>query len=299
VRGNRFDGSNGGGTDIPIHLVGTNFGAYLDRNLILGDPAKPFSSGIKEQSLGTIVLASDLVTGASTGLKVEGHDLGSLGDATAHYLTLVGNATDISVKSAKLTLTSSIVGTPVVSQTGGECNIQSSDGPASANAGDSCQDFVHNEAPGFVDPTRATPGWWHLASDSPLIDEGFPVTAPSGETDIDGDPRESIGHDCGDAGYELPDIGADEFVLDCKPPTTALGTSTIRRSARRATFTFSGADESGAVSFQCKLDRRSFSKCISRKTYRNLQNGRHTFQVRSRDASGNVDTSPAKKAFRI
>jgi hypothetical protein len=69
-----------------------------------------------------------------------------------------------------------------------------------------------------------------------------------------------------------------------------------RTTARVATFRFSSTE---AGTFQCKLDRGAWKACGSPKTYRKLKPGRHTFQVRARDAAGNLDATPAKKTWRI
>jgi hypothetical protein len=56
-----------------------------------------------------------------------------------------------------------------------------------------------------------------------------------------------------------------------------------------ATFTFSS--EAGAT-FECSLDRAPFSPCTSPKTYTNLPDGHHTFDVTATDKAGNVEPPP-------
>jgi hypothetical protein len=70
-----------------------------------------------------------------------------------------------------------------------------------------------------------------------------------------------------------------------------------RTHDRTPTFRF-GADESG-VTFQCKIDRGHFRACRSPFTTKRLKFGRHTFAVRARDGSGNVDPTPATYSFRV
>jgi large repetitive protein len=70
----------------------------------------------------------------------------------------------------------------------------------------------------------------------------------------------------------------------------------------KVTLRFHGTDPAPTslpLSFQCKLDGGSFNACASPKTYRHLKPRRHTVKVRARDASGNVDRSPAETSFRI
>jgi hypothetical protein len=56
-----------------------------------------------------------------------------------------------------------------------------------------------------------------------------------------------------------------------------------------ATFTFSS--EAGAT-FECSLDGAPFSPCTSPKTYTNLPDGHHTFDVTATDRAGNVEPPP-------
>jgi hypothetical protein len=64
---------------------------------------------------------------------------------------------------------------------------------------------------------------------------------------------------------------------------------------RPSSFT---STETGST-FKCRLDGGAFTTCSSGKTYRNLKKGSHTFQVRATDKFGNVDPTPAKKAWKI
>lgn len=64
-----------------------------------------------------------------------------------------------------------------------------------------------------------------------------------------------------------------------------------------ARFEFKSS-EVGSV-FLCKLDDRPFDLCRSPKKYRNLEPGRHLFEVRAVDRVGHVDASPAKTTFTV
>lgn len=64
-----------------------------------------------------------------------------------------------------------------------------------------------------------------------------------------------------------------------------------------ATFTFSSS-EAGA-SFECSLDEAAYSPCSSPAAYSGLENGTHQFSVRSIDAAGNVDPSPASRSWSV
>jgi hypothetical protein len=55
----------------------------------------------------------------------------------------------------------------------------------------------------------------------------------------------------------------------------------------------------GGSTFECKLDGKPFKRCSSPRTYKNLDEGKHKFQVRATDAAGNTDGTPAKAKFRV
>lgn len=67
-------------------------------------------------------------------------------------------------------------------------------------------------------------------------------------------------------------------------------------SSTSITFRFNGADIITPVdqlTFDCSLDNSVFTSCPISKTYINLSIGNHIFQVRAKDAAGNVDSTPA------
>jgi len=70
-----------------------------------------------------------------------------------------------------------------------------------------------------------------------------------------------------------------------------------RGTDRTPTFRFLTGEPH--ATFQCKLDRHAFRSCRSPFTSRRLSFGRHLFEVRARDASGELDPSPARWAFRV
>jgi hypothetical protein len=84
---------------------------------------------------------------------------------------------------------------------------------------------------------------------------------------------------------------------DVTAPRTSLRRAQIQRAKRSATFTFASGEPGSR--FSCKLDRRTFRRCTSPKTYRKLEPGTHVFRVRARDRAGNRDPTPALKRFRI
>lgn len=67
--------------------------------------------------------------------------------------------------------------------------------------------------------------------------------------------------------------------------------------SHKATFRFTST-EAGST-FQCKLDGKKWANCKSPKTYKGLKDGKHVFKVKAIDAAGNVDTTPAKRSWRV
>ena len=63
------------------------------------------------------------------------------------------------------------------------------------------------------------------------------------------------------------------------------------------TFAFYTSDRGST--FECKLDGGVYSACTSPKTMGHLADGPHTFYVRAKDASGNLDPTPASRSFTV
>ena len=92
------------------------------------------------------------------------------------------------------------------------------------------------------------------------------------------------------------------WVIDTVVPDTTITANPTNPSASaNASFSFTGSDPggSGVASFQCQIDSGGFGTCTSPHTYTGLSDGSHTFQVRSIDAAGNVDPTPASYTWVI
>jgi Putative esterase len=100
------------------------------------------------------------------------------------------------------------------------------------------------------------------------------------------------------AGNADPTPASFGWTVDTAVPDTAIGSTPPSLSnSRSATFTFSST-EVGAT-FQCSLDGGSFTNCTSPRTYTGLLDGPHTFQVRARDAAGNMDQTPSSYGWTV
>ncbi len=80
------------------------------------------------------------------------------------------------------------------------------------------------------------------------------------------------------------------------PQTTISGGPPARTRAATARLTFR-ATESGST-FECKLDEGASRRCTSPQSYKGINKGSHTFQVRATDGAGNKDATPAKRVWR-
>ena len=88
------------------------------------------------------------------------------------------------------------------------------------------------------------------------------------------------------------------WTIDASAPDTSIsagpsGTTT----ATSASLSFASS-ESGST-FECRLDGSAWGACSSPKAYTGLASGAHSFEVRAIDAAGNVDATPASRAWTI
>src|SRR5215207_2130807 len=85
------------------------------------------------------------------------------------------------------------------------------------------------------------------------------------------------------------------WTVDAPPETTIVSGPSGYVKSTSASFPFS-SPEAGST-FQCSRDGSAFSACTSPKSYSNLSQGNHTFQVRAIDKAGNIDTTPATRSW--
>ncbi len=101
------------------------------------------------------------------------------------------------------------------------------------------------------------------------------------------------------AGNTSVSSNTNTFTVDGTPPDTAIDSNPpLLSSSSSATFAFS-SNEAGA-SFECRLDGSAFAPCTSNPlTFTGLADGSHTFEVRAKDAAGNLDPSPASFTWTV
>jgi Big-like domain-containing protein/hemolysin type calcium-binding protein len=87
------------------------------------------------------------------------------------------------------------------------------------------------------------------------------------------------------------------WTVDTTAPATTItakpGAQTTETGAR---FAFGANDD---ARFECRLDGAPFAPCTSEAAYADLEDGRHTFEVRAIDAIGNVERDPAAFSWEI
>ena len=89
-----------------------------------------------------------------------------------------------------------------------------------------------------------------------------------------------------------------KLVVDTHAPQTEITSAPAETTdAAEATFRFR-ADERKST-FECRVNEGDWRGCDSPVTYTAIPAGGHTFDVRARDRSGNVDASPASHAWNV
>ena len=85
------------------------------------------------------------------------------------------------------------------------------------------------------------------------------------------------------------------FSTDATAPDTTIVSGPAGPTADTTpTFGFSAGEPAG---FECRLDGAAFAACASPVTTAALRDGAHSFEARATDLAGNVDASPAMRAF--
>ena len=86
---------------------------------------------------------------------------------------------------------------------------------------------------------------------------------------------------------------------DTSPPDTTITKAPKKKSKKkRATLEFGGTDARAIAGFECSLDGEVFTPCSSPLTVK-VKKGKHEFEVRARDAAGQVDSSPASASWKV
>jgi uncharacterized delta-60 repeat protein len=88
------------------------------------------------------------------------------------------------------------------------------------------------------------------------------------------------------------------WTIDITAPDTSLSggpTGSVAQTA--ATFSFTSPD--AGATFECRLDGAAYAPCASPQTLSGLSSSAHVFDVRAKDAAGNVDPTPASRSWTV
>jgi len=83
------------------------------------------------------------------------------------------------------------------------------------------------------------------------------------------------------------------------PDTQILSAPGDISGSTTATFSFGSPDAGSGAAFECSLDGATFATCASPRTFDSLAEGMHSFGVRVRDSVGNLDPTPARRAWLV
>lgn len=101
----------------------------------------------------------------------------------------------------------------------------------------------------------------------------------------------TIQDEVGNALAGLP-ITSAAYTIDRVIPTVSItGNPPADSNNTSATFLFTGSDNEGSISFECKLDGGDWQVCTSPVELTGLSAGEHTFSVRAVDTAGNVSAA--------
>ncbi|WP_408890221.1 Ig-like domain-containing protein [Myxococcus faecalis] len=320
----RADGSLRGGDLIDYTIVTTNTGDDVSIETVLQDPLPA--------QLAYVPGSLEVLTGPNAGplTDIQGDDVGEVSPTGVITVRLGTGATSTLGGSLQLNQSTSIrfraVVTPAASgvianqatitaqgergapassassspspSTTGPTNIVVSVPPAPVVTAPSNGSTLGTNQPGFTGtaepgstvsvviggavvctaPAHPTTGAWSCAS-SALPDGAHTATVTTSDPAGNTSPATTV-----------------SFTTDTAAPDTSLLTGPVGTvAAPGASFTFD-SNESG-VTYECSLDGAAFTACTSPTSYTGLAQGSHTFQVRARDAAGNVDPTPASRTW--
>jgi hypothetical protein len=98
---------------------------------------------------------------------------------------------------------------------------------------------------------------------------------------------------CGQVGTSARSCNG--FTVDTSVPDTFI--TSAQTSSPIAQFTFNSNERD--VTYECSLDGAAFEPCNRGSAFALVTRGAHTFQVRARDAAGNVDPTPASHGWTV
>ncbi|MEZ4363236.1 MAG: Ig-like domain-containing protein [Kofleriaceae bacterium] len=178
--------------------------------------------------------------------------------------------------------------------------LYANDGPTAASAAE-----LHAAVPAGTELISASDGAMHAAGDlrwqlgelavGATGAVSFTVALKAGAGQYTSDSR--LAYRVGVTPKELQSSQTLEHGENHRPDTFFLAAPPSPTNLTEATFAL-GSDHT-TVTFQCSLDGAPYAACDATFTLTGLALGDHTLLARARDASGNVDLTPASHAWHI
>ena len=100
------------------------------------------------------------------------------------------------------------------------------------------------------------------------------------------------------AGNTDPTPATRTWTVDTIAPNTTI-TAGPNGPTNDTTPQLSFSSPEAGTTFECRVDNAAFTACTSPHTTPALSDGPHTFEVRARDAAGNLDSTPAWRSFTV
>jgi hypothetical protein len=199
-----------------------------------------------------------------------------------------------------------------IASEGGTCGVTTNDthifwttlvgtvGRADLDDGDPADDsFIDNigeDIRGVA--VNATHIYWAENSDGRIGRANLNGTAPNPNLIVGLDVPSGVALDNGSVPVPPtpPPPGGDTTAPDTTITDGPKKKVKAKRKRKKVSFGFT-ATEAGAV-FECSLDGEAYAACTSPHTEK-VKKGKHSFEVRAKDAAGNVDQTPAEDAFQV
>jgi hypothetical protein len=86
---------------------------------------------------------------------------------------------------------------------------------------------------------------------------------------------------------------------DTAAPETTIGSGAPPANTTSTSATFSFSSDEQEATFECSLDGAAYASCASPKQYTGVATGTHSFRVRAKDPSANLDQSPASHFWTV
>ncbi len=286
----------------------------IDRSTISGNTATNTQGGGIATS-GAAILTNTTVSGNMANQNGGGiMNFGTTGPLTLSFSTVSGNTSTSGSGGIQTGGTLNMGSTIVANNTGfpgsgddcfgsvtsqGYNLIENIDPGQCVIGGDTTTNIIGSD-PG-LGPLAANGGptmTHELLTGSPAINAASP-SCPPPATDQRGVTRQP-GRVCDIGAFEI----AEEPVPappaepgDTNPPDTQI-TKRPKDKTKKKTAVFEFSSSEAGSTFECSLDGAQFAPCSSPDTLK-VKKGKHSFEVRAKDAAGNVDGSPASDSWKV